>query len=155
MTPQLPRLPISNQRQLDLATDDLILSVSTRRKNIAKAIAQRAVSHAALVTLISIPIVSVVNVDDVQAQTATYYHPSLSGRIKANGQPYNPNRLTAASNNYRLGTRVRVTNRRNGKSVVVVITDRCGNCSIDLSRAAFQRIAPLKQGRVPVRITRL
>jgi rare lipoprotein A len=91
----------------------------------------------------------------VNAQTATYYHNSLAGKTKANGRPYNPNAMTAASNNYRLGQRVRVTNRRNGKSVVVVITDRCGNCSIDLSRAAFQRIAPLKQGRVPVKITRL
>jgi rare lipoprotein A len=89
------------------------------------------------------------------AQTATYYHPSLAGRTKANGRAYNPNAMTAASNNYRLGTRVRVTNRRTGKSVVVTITDRCGNCSIDLSRAAFQRIAPLKQGRVPVRVTRI
>jgi rare lipoprotein A len=89
------------------------------------------------------------------AQTATYYHPSLAGRTKANGQRYNPNAMTAASNNYRLGTRVRVTNRRNGKSVAVTITDRCGNCSIDLSRAAFQQIAPLKQGRVSVKIMRL
>lgn len=91
----------------------------------------------------------------VFAQSATYYHPSLAGHKKANGRPYNPRAMTAASNNYRLGTRVKVTNRKNGKSVVVTITDRCGNCSIDLSQAAFQRIAPLRQGRVPVKITRL
>jgi rare lipoprotein A len=87
--------------------------------------------------------------------SATYYHPSLAGRTKANGRPYNPNAMTAASNHYRLGTRVRVTNPANGKSVVVTITDRCGNCSIDLSRAAFQRIAPLRQGRVSVRVNKL
>jgi rare lipoprotein A len=97
----------------------------------------------------------VVVATELNAQSATYYHPSLSGRKKANGRRYNPNAMTAASNNYRLGTRVRVTNRKTGKSVVVTITDRCGNCSIDLSRAAFQRIAPLRQGRVPVRITKL
>lgn len=93
--------------------------------------------------------------EKVYSQSATYYHPSLVGRIKANGRPYNPNAMTAASNNYRLGTRVKVTNRKTGKSVVVTITDRCGNCSIDLSRAAFQQIANLKQGRVPVRVVRL
>lgn len=87
------------------------------------------------------------------AQTATYYHPSLAGGIKANGRRYNPNAMTAASNNYRLGTRVKVTNRHNGKSVVVRITDRCGNCSIDLSLAAFQQIAKRSQGRVPVKVT--
>jgi rare lipoprotein A len=87
------------------------------------------------------------------SQSATYYHSSLAGRTKANGKPYNPNAYTAASNNYRLGTRVRVTNRRTGKSVTVTITDSCGNCSIDLSYAAFGRIAKHSQGRVPVKVT--
>lgn len=87
------------------------------------------------------------------SQSATYYHPSLAGRTKANGRPYNPNAMTAASNNYWLGTKVKVTNRRNGKSVVVKITDRCGNCSIDLSYAAFGCIAKHSQGRVPVKVT--
>lgn len=91
----------------------------------------------------------------VEAQSATYYHPSLAGRTKANGQPYNPNALTAASNSYKLGTRVKVTNRKTGRSVVVTITDRCGNCSIDLSTAAFRQIAPLKQGRVSVKVNRI
>lgn len=88
----------------------------------------------------------------VSAQSATYYHPSLAGGRMANGRPYNPNAMTAASNRYKLGTKVRVTNRRNKKSVVVTITDRCGNCSIDLSTAAFRRIAPLRQGRVSVKV---
>ena len=100
-------------------------------------------------------LISLLCASTVAAQTATYYHPSLAGRKKANGQRYNPNAMTAASNNYRLGTRVRVTNRRTGRSVVVTITDRCGNCSIDLSTAAFRRIASLKQGRVAVKVTRL
>lgn len=91
----------------------------------------------------------------VNAQSATYYHPSLAGRKMANGRPYRPGAMTAASNRFKLGTKVKVTNRRNGRSVVVTITDRCGNCSIDLSKAAFRQIANLKQGRVPVKITRL
>lgn len=91
----------------------------------------------------------------VEAQTATYYHHSLAGRKMANGMRYDPSAMTAASNNYRLGQRVKVTNRKTGKSVIVRITDRCGNCSIDLSPAAFQRIAKKSQGRVSVRISRL
>lgn len=91
----------------------------------------------------------------VHGQTATYYHPSLAGRKMANGQRYNPHAMTAASNSYRLGQRVKVTNRRTGKSVTATITDRCGNCSIDLSKAAFRRIASPKQGRVAVKITKL
>jgi rare lipoprotein A len=91
----------------------------------------------------------------INAQTATYYHPSLSGRKMANGARYNPNAMTAASNRYRLGQRVKVTNRRTGKSVIVTITDRCGNCSIDLSKAAFKRIAKPSQGRVSVKVSKL
>lgn len=133
----------------------MVESVIQRRKNIDQAITERAVRHAAMVALVTIPIISVVNADRADAQSATYYHSSLAGRTMANGKPYRPGAMTAASNSFRLGTRVRVTNRRTGKSVTVVITDRCGNCSIDLSRAAFQQIAPLKQGRVAVKITRL
>lgn len=89
------------------------------------------------------------------SQSATFYHPSLAGGTKANGRPYRPRGMTAASNYYKLGTKVKVTNRRTGKSVVVTITDRCGNCSIDLSYAAFGRIAKHSQGRVSVKVTRL
>lgn len=91
----------------------------------------------------------------VYGQSATYYHHSLAGRTMANGRPYNPGAMTAASNHYRLGTKVKVTNRKNGKSVIVTITDRCGNCSIDLSKAAFSRIAKPFQGRVAVKVTRM
>ena len=91
----------------------------------------------------------------VNAQSATFYHSSLVGRKMANGKPYDPGAMTAASNSYRLGQWVKVTNRRTGKSVVVKITDRCGNCSIDLSRAAFGRIARHSQGRVSVSVKRL
>ena len=98
---------------------------------------------------------ALLHTDPVMAQSATYYHPSLAGRKMANGARYNPNAMIAASNNYRLGQRVKVTNRRNGKSVIVTITDRCGNCSIDLSSAAFRRIAKKSQGRVSVKVTKL
>lgn len=141
--------------QISLNGKQMVESVIQHRKNIAQSITERAVRHAAMVALVSIPIISVVNAKKVDAQTATYYHSSLAGRRMSNGKPYRPGAMTAASNSYRLGQRVRVTNRKTGRSVVVTITDRCGNCSIDLSRAAFSRIAPLKQGRVPVRVTRL
>lgn len=88
------------------------------------------------------------------AQSATFYGNSFVGRRMANGQVYNHGRMVAAHPSLPLGTRVRVTNRNSGRSVVVTITDRC-NCSIDLSRSAFQSIANLRKGRVPVSITRL
>ncbi|MQA26440.1 MAG: septal ring lytic transglycosylase RlpA family protein [Micromonosporaceae bacterium] len=67
----------------------------------------------------------------------------------ANGERFNPDALTAAHKSLPFNTRVRVINPRNGKSVVVRINDRGpyidGRC-LDLSRAAFDRIAPLDAG---------
>jgi len=52
---------------------------------------------------------------------ASYYK---SGKQTANGERFNPNGLTAAHRTLPFGTKVRVTNMRNGKSVVVRINDR-------------------------------
>ncbi len=52
---------------------------------------------------------------------ASYYK---SGKHTANGERYNPNGLTAAHRNLPFGTRLRVTNLRNGKSVIVRVNDR-------------------------------
>jgi rare lipoprotein A len=52
---------------------------------------------------------------------ASYYK---SGKQTANGERFNPNGLTAAHRTLPFGTKVRVTNTRNGKSVIVRINDR-------------------------------
>ena len=87
-------------------------------------------------------------------QSATFYGNSFVGSRMANGKVYQHSKMVAAHPSLPLGTRVKVTNRRNARSVVVTISDRC-RCSIDLSKSAFGRIAKHRQGRVPVRITRL
>jgi rare lipoprotein A len=88
------------------------------------------------------------------AQTATFYGPGFAGKRMANGRAYNPNHAVAAHPSYPIGTRLKVTNRRNGRSVVVTVTDRC-SCSLDLSKSAFRRIGNPSQGRIPVSVTRL
>jgi len=47
-----------------------------------------------------------------------------SGSRTASGQPLNPSALTAAHRSLPFGTKVRVSNRRNGRSVIVTINDR-------------------------------
>ena len=88
------------------------------------------------------------------AGTATFYGNEFVGRKMANGQRYRHHLAIAAHPSYRIGTRLKVTNRKTKRSVVVTVTDRC-NCSLDLSRSAFRQIGKLKQGRIPVRITKL
>src|SRR5689334_8314435 len=71
---------------------------------------------------------------------ASYY---FEAQPTASGERFNPNELTAAHKTLPFGTRVRVTNRHNGKSVVVRINDRgpfVKGRVIDLSRAAARAI---------------
>lgn len=83
---------------------------------------------------------------------ASYYGEAHHGKPMANGKPFNMNAMTAASWNYPLGTKVRVTNAATGEAVTVTITDRGPakrlNRVIDLSKSAFAKLAPLDQGLI-------
>jgi rare lipoprotein A len=82
---------------------------------------------------------------------ATYYSDAYQGSRTASGERYDVNGFTAAHPSLPLGTRVRVTNLNNGRSVSVRINDRC-SCGIDLSRAAAQQINLIQAGVAPVSI---
>ena len=86
---------------------------------------------------------------------ASYYAPGFEGRPTASGEPYRALELTAAHRTLPFGTRVKVTNLANGRSVVVRINDRGPfhrRRVIDLSRAAAERLAMVRRGRVPVEV---
>lgn len=88
-----------------------------------------------------------------QTGKATVYHDKYHGRKAADGSTFYQTALTCASNVYKLGTRLRVTNQENGKSVIVKVTDK-GTFRlptiVDLSKKAFSEIASLKQGIIRV-----
>lgn len=80
--------------------------------------------------------------------------PGFDGRLTANGERFNPGEYTAANKTLPFGTRVKVTNLSNGKSVVVRINDRgpyVGGRGLDLSPAAAQAIGS-KGGLANVRL---
>ncbi|MDJ0715244.1 MAG: septal ring lytic transglycosylase RlpA family protein [Prochloraceae cyanobacterium] len=86
---------------------------------------------------------------------ASWYGGSFHGRPTANGEKYNQYALTAAHRTLPFGTRVRVTNLNNGRSVIVRINDRgpfIRGRIIDLSRAAASQIGMLGSGIAPVRV---
>lgn len=85
---------------------------------------------------------------------ASYYSDSFHGRVMRSGAIYDMNKLTCASNIHKLGTRLKVTNVENGKSVIVLVADTGSfrKVSIDLSKKAFSRIAELEKGVVEVKI---
>ena len=73
--------------------------------------------------------------------TASWYGPYFHGRITATGETFNQYDLTAAHKTLPFGTRLKVSNVNNGRTVVVRINDRgpyIGDRSLDLSKAAAQ-----------------
>lgn len=85
---------------------------------------------------------------------ATFYGGIFHGRLTASGEKFDKNKFTCASNYYKIGTMLEVTNISNGKSVVVKVNDRGGfkGMKLDLSEGAFKRIANLKQGVLKVKV---
>jgi rare lipoprotein A len=92
----------------------------------------------------------------VQTGMASWYGSELQGNRTASGERFNKNALTAAHRTLPLGTRVRVTNTRNGKSVIVRINDRgpFGKRKriIDVSEAAARKLGMIDAGITRVRI---
>jgi rare lipoprotein A len=90
--------------------------------------------------------------------TASWYGRSFQGRTMASGQPYNMFLLTAASPFLPINSLAKVTNLKNGKMVVVRVTDRGPfhtNRIMDLSYAAAQALNIIQHGTAKVRITAL
>ncbi len=90
--------------------------------------------------------------------SASYYGNELAGNRTASGERFNPRALTAAHRTLPLGTKIRVTNKANGKSVVVRINDRgpfVKSRLIDVSYAAAQQISMIRSGHARVKLERI
>lgn len=84
-----------------------------------------------------------------QEGKASYYSSALHGRKTASGAIYHKDKFTAAHKHLPFGTKVRVTNKDNGKSVLVSINDRgpfVKKRIIDLSHCAARELGMLHAG---------
>jgi rare lipoprotein A len=91
----------------------------------------------------------------IKTGIASWYHDKFHGRKTANGDIFSQQKLTCASNQYPLGTWLKVTNVRNGKFVLVRVNDRMNvrmKRVVDLSRAAAKQIGIEKSGVGKVRV---
>jgi rare lipoprotein A len=76
----------------------------------------------------------------------------------ASGERMNPSALTAAHRNLPFGTKIKVTNKRNGRTVVVRINDRgpfVRGRMLDLSRAAAQKLGFISAGHTSVCVEKM
>ncbi|MDQ3364560.1 MAG: septal ring lytic transglycosylase RlpA family protein [Myxococcota bacterium] len=95
---------------------------------------------------------------ELQRGKASWYGGSFHGGPTASGERYDKRTMTAAHRTLPFGTRVRVTNLKNGRTVTVRINNR-GPYSkgriIDLSEAAAERLGMIDAGVVPCTVERL
>lgn len=89
---------------------------------------------------------------------ASYYSDSFHGKRTASGEIFSQHKLTAASNNYKLGTQVKVTNINNNKTVIVKINDRMAPSMarkgrvVDLTKAAAKELGFYGNGLAQVKV---
>lgn len=97
------------------------------------------------------------NTSSIQREVgvASYYSDRYHGKRTASGEPYNMNEMTAAHRRLPFGAKVRVTNLRNNRSVLVRINDRgpfVRGRVIDLSLAAARKLDMVRAGVTKVEI---
>ncbi|HXJ95091.1 MAG TPA: septal ring lytic transglycosylase RlpA family protein [Terriglobia bacterium] len=91
----------------------------------------------------------------IQFGLASWYGARFQWHITASGVPFDDRKLTAAHRTLPLGTRVKVTNLNNGRSVILRVTDRgpwIRGRLIDVSRAAADRLGFAYRGLTRVRV---
>ena len=101
-----------------------------------------------------------VNVSSVElinrgTMKASWYGPKFHGKLTANGEIYDQMALTAAHKNLSFGTLLKITNPKNGRSVIVRINDRgpyIQGRDLDLSKGAAIELGILKKGVAKLKI---
>lgn len=93
-------------------------------------------------------------VTDYLKGIASFYHDKFEGRKTANGEIFDNDKFTAASNKLKLGSYVKVTNISNGEVVYVKINDRMANNGrvIDLASVAAKKLEFAKKGITKVKV---
>ncbi|MBX7124964.1 MAG: septal ring lytic transglycosylase RlpA family protein [Cyclobacteriaceae bacterium] len=90
-----------------------------------------------------------------QTGKASFYADKFEGHLTASGEKYKHSKLTAAHRTLPFGTRVKVTNLANNKTVEVVINDRgpyVDDRIIDLSRSAAEQLDFIQKGLADVKV---
>lgn len=98
---------------------------------------------------------SILEFSEPRNGTVTWYGPGFNGRRTASGAIFDEEKFTAAHRNLPFGTMLRVTNKANGKSVIVTVTDRGPvhtGLELDLSKAAARTLDMINAGVANVSI---
>jgi rare lipoprotein A len=108
-----------------------------------------------LVGLATIVTVSLAVAQTAEEGVANFYSDKFEGKKTASGEVYDKNALTASHKKLPFGTKVKVTNVDNGKSVVVTVNDRMKATNpavIDVTRRAAEELGFTKTGKAKVKL---
>jgi rare lipoprotein A len=98
--------------------------------------------------------IEIFSVNSTKFGTASYYHDKFVGRKTANGAIFSQKKMTCAHRTIPLGSKVRVTNLDNGKTVILTVNDRMGKSQheIDLTSSAAKKLGFIHAGWANVQI---
>ena len=107
--------------------------------------------------IVALAIVGMVGVAAAQSEegTANFYGDKFQGKKTASGEVFDKDGLTAAHKKLPFGTKVKVTNVENGKSVVVTVNDRMAASNpavIDVTRRAADELGFASSGKAKVKV---
>lgn len=99
--------------------------------------------------------ISAVKYIDRGTMKSSWYGPKFHGKLTANGEIYDQMALTAAHKQLKFGTLLKVTNPKNGRSVIVRINDRgpyIEGRDLDLSKGAAIELGMMRKGVARLKI---
>ncbi len=101
---------------------------------------------------------NIIDYVDLGTMKASWYGPGFHGRKTANGEKFDQMSYTAAHKTLRFGTLLKITNPKNGKSIVVRINDRgpyIEGRELDLSKAAAHELGLMRKGVARLKVEEL
>ena len=109
------------------------------------------------VTIVMLVVVAGTGIASAQTEegVANYYSDKFVGKKTSSGEPYDKDKLTASHKKLPYGTKVKVTNVANGKSVVVTVNDRMSwknHAVIDVTPKAAEELGFAKAGKAKVKL---
>jgi len=110
---------------------------------------------AILVTFATLSMIDLATAQTGEEGVANFYSDKYHGKKTNSGEVYDKNGLTASHKKLAFGTRVKVTNVENGKSVVVTVNDRMGASNqavIDVTPKAAEELGFQKAGKAKVKL---
>jgi rare lipoprotein A len=101
---------------------------------------------------------SLIEYEDLGVMKASWYGPGFHGRKTANGERFDQMAYTVAHKSMKFGTLLKITNPKNGRSIVVRVNDRgpyIEGRELDLSKAAAHELGLIKRGTARLKVEKI